>query len=59
MAQQPERPTKYVCDNCNSIVAGAVDGEPPNHTYQPPRGCRACGNSEFVTLDNYPSMPHQ
>ncbi|MFC6757217.1 MULTISPECIES: hypothetical protein [Haloarcula] len=57
MAHQPERPKEYVCENCNNIVAGVADGEPPDRTYQPPRDCRACGNSEFVELDNYSSTP--
>ena len=59
MAHTPERPTEYVCENCNSIVAGVVDGEPADHTYEPPRDCRACGPSDFVELDRYPSTPQQ
>jgi len=56
MAHQPERPREFVCQKCNNIVAGVVDGEPPNHSYQPPTDCAACGSSEFTELDSYPSM---
>jgi len=57
MAHQPERPQEYVCESCQNIVAGAVDGEPPDHSYRPPAECPACGSSEFVELGQYPSTP--
>ncbi|WP_254272117.1 hypothetical protein [Haloarcula marina] len=55
MAHQPERPTEYVCENCHTIVAGTVHGEPPDHTYSAPEKCAACGSVEFVELESYPS----
>mgnify|MGYP000034628234 FL=1 len=58
MAHRPERPKEYVCESCQNIVAGVVHGEPPDHTYEQPSDCAACGNAEFVALDRYPSMPH-
>jgi len=57
MAHQPERPKESVCETCHNIVTGVVRGEPPDHTYDAPTECRACGSADFVELDRYPSMP--
>lgn len=57
MAQQPERPQEFVCENCNNIVAGVVSGDPPNHTYEAPTDCMACGSSEFVAMEQYSVTP--
>lgn len=54
MSHQPERPREYVCNGCQNIVAGVVHGEPPEHTYEAPDECAACGASDFVELDKYP-----
>ncbi|MBX0294996.1 hypothetical protein [Haloarcula nitratireducens] len=56
MAHQPERPQEYVCEGCHTIVAGTARGDPPDHDYAQPDECAACGGTEFVELQNYPSM---
>ncbi|MBX0323813.1 hypothetical protein EGH21_12310 [Halomicroarcula sp. F13] len=55
MAHQPERPQEYVCEQCHAVFAGTVHGDPPDHSYTPPEECTACGATEFVEIQNYPS----
>lgn len=58
MAHRPERPQEYVCDSCLAVYVGAVDGDPPDHTYVPPEECSACGGTDFVEIENYPHEHH-
>lgn len=55
MAHAPALPEQYVCENCQSVYAGTVSGgSPEHHTYDPPEECAACGNTEFIEIEEYP-----
>ena len=55
MAHVPEHTTLYVCESCQTVLAGTVQGQPPDHSFEAPAECAACGSSDFVELQNYPN----
>ena len=54
MSHTPERPELYVCTDCQSVHAGTVSGGPEDHQYDAPDDCAACGNTEFIEMEDYP-----
>jgi len=56
MAHVPDTPELYVCKNCQTVCAGTVQTNPDlvDYAYEPPENCAACGNTEFVEIEEYP-----
>lgn len=51
MAHVPEKPTQYVCENCQITHAGTpVHESAGEHSFRPPGACGGCGETEFVKL---------
>jgi hypothetical protein len=50
MSHQPEIPTRYVCENCQSVYVGTAHRESGNYRYTPPDECAACESDVFVEL---------
>ena len=54
MAHVPERPTQYVCENCQVIHAGTpIHRSASEHSFEPPASCGGCGESSFVELADW------
>lgn len=54
MAHAPQHPRHYVCENCQVIHAGTpVHQSGGEHTFEPPAACGACGESTFVSSEDW------
>jgi hypothetical protein len=55
MSHTTEDVKRYVCLNCNSVMAGDVaGGSGESHTFSAPDECAACGNDDIVQIGEYP-----
>ncbi|WP_170178712.1 hypothetical protein [Halapricum salinum] len=54
MSHQPDRPREYVCEDCLSVHAAVVHGQPGDRHYEAPDECAACGSDDFVDINEYP-----
>lgn len=56
MAHVPNTPELYICKGCQNVYAGTVQKDPDlvDFAYEPPDECAACGNTEFIEIEEYP-----
>jgi len=54
MAHSPETLVQYICTHCQVTHAGTpIHVSSGDHRFEPPETCGACGESEFVSADNW------
>jgi len=54
MAHSPETPTRYVCERCQIVHAGApIHESGGDHSFEPPTDCGGCGASSFVEFSDW------
>lgn len=54
MAHVPENVHQYVCATCQTMHAGTpVHESSGDHSWNPPATCGACGENEFVAVDEW------
>lgn len=54
MAHSPEEVAEFVCENCQVTHAGTpVHISSGEHSFEPPESCGACGETEFISTDNW------
>lgn len=54
MAHVPENVNQYVCVACQTMHAGTpIHESGGSHSWNPPANCGACGESEFVPVEEW------